>query len=1004
MNRLMKIGSLAFLFFVFIFTNPCFAGNYFQQDVSYTIHVTLDDRLHTLSGTVEIKYTNNSSVILQSLYFHLWPNAYKDENTVLAKLLYQSGDPIFLNANPEDFGFIDSLNFQVNGLKTDWKLLPDTAEVCILKLSKGLLPGEQITITTPFQVKIPSAELSRLGHHEQAYFISQWFPKPAVFDSEGWKYMPYMDKGEFYSEFGTFDVFITLPKNYIVGATGELQNGEKEIAWLDELDKKTRGITTFPDDFKFPTSDKETKTLHYRQERVHDFAWFADKRWHVLKDLATLPSGKKVTTWSYFTNAEPELWKRAPEYSRDAILYFSKWVGEYPYSSVTALDVNYIAGSGMEYPMITTIGNYGDSIELEETIVHEIGHNWFYGILGNDERRHAWMDEGMTDFLETRYIYTKYKTDSIAQEENIGRFSYWLLPKLHRTNHRLKQYSNYALLARANYDMVPDQSAEKYNPKNYRICSYSKPAMSFDHLKAFLGETLFDSCMHEYFDQWKFKHPTPAAQQKVFERVSGKNLLWFYQGLLKTNIKNDYSISSIHTLASNQYRLTIKKCGVLNLPFSIDGTTSGKSKSTIWLQPIQDTTVTITCDGCDAFQLDANQTLPELYRNNNTIRTSGIFKKCEPIRLKLGTSNDEKGQAPVYFAPVAGFNATNKFMAGIVLHNVSFFKKSFEYTLMPMYAFGTEDLNGGGELRYHFFPKGKIYLITLSSGFSSYKTSNENYPTELRFAKVDDRITFSFLPKDQSKMISNDFIVRHVYIYKKLPVQIRGNRVSLHFVELNYIRKNENPLERGNIKINTQLNKEQFRLNFETNKFITYGKAKKGFEIRFFAGYTDIKSSVSPTVDYRMRLSGRSGPQDYLFDEVFLGRAELSNDFYSRQFVVADAGFKAPTLFYRIADKWMTGLNLSTTLPGFIPFKLFFDIGTYDKAKSSYIDTKISWEAGIELPIIKDVLTVYFPLFYSKDIQYVIDQQQFSKSDLIRFDLRLNNLNPLTTLRNRYKY
>src|SRR6185295_444 len=160
-----------------------------------------------------------------------------------------------------------------------------------------------------------TAKISRLGHLGQAYMITQWYPKPAVYDKKGWNYMPYLNQGEFYSEFGSFDVRITVPKNYVVGATGDLVNGEKETEWMEQKAKETEAITTFDDDMRFPASDAETKTLEFKQSQVHDFALFCDKRFHVLKGEIETPHTKhKVTTWALFTNSEAQLWKKSISY------------------------------------------------------------------------------------------------------------------------------------------------------------------------------------------------------------------------------------------------------------------------------------------------------------------------------------------------------------------------------------------------------------------------------------------------------------------------------------------------------------------------------------------------------------------------------------------------------------------------------------------------------------------------------------------------------------------
>jgi hypothetical protein len=211
---------------------------YFQQEVNYKINVTLNDRNHELNGFESVGYINNSPDTLGFLYFHLWPNAYRDNKTDLAKELFSVNGRSKLFNDKELRGYIDSLDFEADGYRVNWNLLPGSPDICKIILNKPLKPSDTIFISTPFHVKIPKGVTSRLGHIGESYQISQWYPKPAVFDGSGWHQMSYLDQAEFYSEFGSFDVSITLPANYIVGATGNLQN-EQEKRELDILSEDT---------------------------------------------------------------------------------------------------------------------------------------------------------------------------------------------------------------------------------------------------------------------------------------------------------------------------------------------------------------------------------------------------------------------------------------------------------------------------------------------------------------------------------------------------------------------------------------------------------------------------------------------------------------------------------------------------------------------------------------------------------------------------------------------
>ena len=210
------------LFLFACLPNAVWSQAYFQQEVNYTIHVKLDDVKSEFTADEKIEYINNSPSTITFIYMHLWPNAYKDNSTPLAKQLLESGNTKLYYAKEDEHGYIDQIDFKINEQPAKWEYLKDTIDICKLYLNEPLKSGEKIIISTPFHVKIPSGEISRMGHIGQSYQITQWYPKPAVFDRKGWNYMPYLNQGEFYSEFGSFDVSITLPKNYVLGATGDL--------------------------------------------------------------------------------------------------------------------------------------------------------------------------------------------------------------------------------------------------------------------------------------------------------------------------------------------------------------------------------------------------------------------------------------------------------------------------------------------------------------------------------------------------------------------------------------------------------------------------------------------------------------------------------------------------------------------------------------------------------------------------------------------------------------
>ncbi len=416
-----KTASLCRAFFAFCFfptlllsQNAGPSKPYFQQEVNYKISVTLNDTAHLLTGHIAIEYVNHSPDTLGEIWMHLWGNAFKNRQTAFCKQKLRDGSMRFYFAEEKDLGYYKNLDFMVNGQKTTWRFDSKNPDIAVIKLPQPLQPGGRITLATPFLLKIP-ASFSRLGHVETSYQMTQWYPKPAVYDNRGWHAMPYLDIGEYYAEFGSFDVTITLPENYVVGATGILQT-PSEIDFLAKKEAESRGKLANGVDKAhdpFPASANTMKTIRYTAEKVHDFAWFADKRFFVLKDTARLASGRTVDCWAMFTASEADLWKKGAFYVRRAVEFYSEKVGEYPWPHATAVHSALSAGGGMEYPMITVIGNSGSPRDLDDVITHEVGHNWFYGILASNERDHPFLDEGINSYYEDRYMKEYYGSNEV---------------------------------------------------------------------------------------------------------------------------------------------------------------------------------------------------------------------------------------------------------------------------------------------------------------------------------------------------------------------------------------------------------------------------------------------------------------------------------------------------------------------------------------------------------------------------------------------------------------
>ncbi|MGV3613285.1 MAG: M1 family metallopeptidase [Fluviicola sp.] len=987
---------MRFLLLLTIITSASFhsfSQTYWQQKVDYTISVKLDDVKHTLSGYESFVYHNNSPQALDFIYMHLWPNAYSTGKTALGRQLYEDGDGILTFGKDSIRGGIDSLHFKVNGQDAALTFDPKNPDIAKLTLNQSLKPGESITVTTPFRVKIPSGEVSRLGHVGQSYQITQWFPKPAVYDKNGWNQIPYLTQGEFYSEYGTFDVSITLPKNYVVGATGDLQT-ESEIAFMDEkaaytkenfqtlLQKENRNN-------KFPASSSEWKTIRYKQKDVHDFAWFADKRYSVLKGEVELPHSKrKVTTWSLFTPKNAGLWKRAPEYIHDGTYYYSLWNGDYPYNQVTAVDGTISAGGGMEYPNVTVIGNSRTDIELEIVIVHEVGHNWFYGILGSNERVHGWMDEGMNTLNEMRYVYTKYpKNTNLSDQILNGKFHF----------DHLSHYDSgdfmYRLIAGMGEDQPIETHSADFTGINYAGIMYQKTGLVFNYLKEYLGDSLFDQAMQTYYNEWSFKHPQPEDLRATLERVTGRDLSWLFVDLIQTTNHIDYKVSKVKSFGGKT-TVTVKNTGQVDGPIEVSGFREGKKIQTIWVENGTGKSEVTFDSEMDAVQINASGKAPELVQTNNYWHQKGLFGKADPPRLQFLIGKNEPTKNNLFWSPVLGGNAYDKFMLGLALHNFSIPSNRFQFLVAPMYSFGAKRISGIAEMSMSFLPKKSLKLSRFGVSLRSFQndsvsTNSGYYAAVLPYwtAKIGNRI---------GGPISQNIRLQTMYrldVSRPKQRELLGGYLQYDF---NFSKEDH----RVDLQLRTDyaanpVNSDNFsRSSVSASYKYRYVKNKRDrwIELRLFAGNYwnfDMYNSGN-AVNYAFALSGASGSQDLFIEDYFFGRSAQSG-IWSQQRLDNMGGFRSTagngkSTYFGTTTTWMTAANFYMEMPiGPKIFGVYADFGMFDEAFKS--KPTQAYDLGLAIRL-GTTFGIYFPVMQSENMEKAYLTKKYAER--IRFTLKFN--------------
>jgi len=933
------------MFYCKLQTANCQSSAYWQQQVNYKIDVNLNDAEHTLDGHIKMDYFNNSSDTLFFIWIHLWPNAFKNDKTAFTDQVLENGSTAFYFSNADKRGYINRLDFKVNGITAKTEDHPQHQDIIKLALPQPIAPGSITKIETPFHVKLPH-NFSRGGHIDQAYQLTQWYPKPAVYDHKGWHPMPYLDQGEFYAEFGNYEVQITLPENYVLASTGELQDenekewlkNRKEVFWPPFRTKKLKTPVKKLADESITSSSAKTKTIHYKQDNVHDFAWFADKTYSVKTDTLLLPSGKIITVNIFYYSEHSKIWENSIAMTKRAILVKSNWLGEYPYNVVTVVDGG--NGGGMEYPTITLLESGGSEKTLDFVIHHEVGHNWFQAILATNERMHPWMDEGMNSYYDNRYFIQQYGNTNLDLVQSKNKFINKRMPS---------DFQTMALrtVTAIKKDQPIETPSEKFNILNYNVISYTKTAEWMKMLEDDLGKPLFDSCMREYYRRWHFKHPYPADLKKLMEDVSGKNMdanfaLLTRKGDIKKPVKKGLRFASFFSFKDTDKYNYIFVAPAIGYNFY---------------------------DGFMAGVLLHNYTLP---LNKFQFIVAPMYgtksKQFNGIgRLSYSWYPGNSGQKFELALAGASFSTKQSFD--------SFGVKVFErfYKVIPSLKFYFKQAPRSTkvtslDLRTYIIGEKKFdnfEYIAGSDSMATYPTAHKNtnrYLNQLTFTMANYRVLYPYNYQLQLQQGEGFYRLNITGQYFFNYAQGGGLNARVFAAKFGYI---------GN-------------KDFTTYPYQPKLLASTGEDNYTYSNYFIGRSASSSNPALPVANNGLPGQQIMVQNG---GGLKLRMDQYS--------------FLQGQSDNWVAAINVNSTLPkALFPFKLplrvFLDLGTYAEAwKKNASTDRIIYTGGLQLSLFKNVLNIYAPLVYSKIFKTTLksdpEKNKFLKK--ITFSIDIQNIN-----------
>ena len=521
---------------------------YWQQQVDYEMEIDFDAKDYQYDGSQVLEYTNNSPDTLKRVFYHMYFNAFQpgSEMDVRSRTIEDPdsrvGDRIS-KLSDEEIGFMRAKTLQQDGKKLNFKLVGTVLEV---ELNEPILPGKSSTFKMDFEGQVP-VQIRRSGRNNAEgveLSMTQWYPKMAEYDFEGWHADPYIGR-EFHGVWGNFDVKISIDKDFILGGTGYIQNpNEVGYGYEDEGEKvRRRG---------------KKLTWHFNAPNVHDFAWAADKDY--IHDKIT---GNDGTTLHFLYKDNKEIienWKNLQSKTSDILDFFNEHIGPYPYDQYSVIQGG---DGGMEYAMCTLITGEREFGSLVGVTAHEMAHSWFQHILATDEAQHEWMDEGFTSYIS-----------ALAMNEVMDQ---------NRENVFAGTYRGYTSLANSGFEQPQTTHADRYEyNRAYGVTAYSKGAIFLAQLGYLIGQENLDNTLNRYFDEWKFKHPTPNDFIRIAEKVSGAELSWYLNDWTRTTNTIDYAVKGV-SVEPGTTIVTLERVGLTPMPIEVKVDFKGGTSETYYI-------------------------------------------------------------------------------------------------------------------------------------------------------------------------------------------------------------------------------------------------------------------------------------------------------------------------------------------------------------------------------------------------------------------------------------
>ena len=963
---------------------------------SFAITARLDPATAKLDASWRLHFRNDSRRILDTLVFHIWADAFRFPNSSYGQQKLIMGETDFYFLPPDQRNGYTSLHFQRGSDSLSYRIDPAQPDVLYLALPQALRPGDTITLQATYQLALPGFQ-SRLGTDGQIWQLAHWFPKPARIERMEWFIRPYLELGEWAQDFATYDVQLTVPDSFVVVGTGQPADTPTRSHRQAALEHTRAGLAGLP------PSDTGWRTWHFRADWVPDMALALSPDYFLEAREITLRDGLTTTGQVAYTG-EHSNWTEALDYVERGTQYYDRHVGPYPWPTVSAVQGVADFEGGMEYPMLTYIQPQIPAAALDQVIAHEIGHNWFYGILSSDERTSPWLDEGLNSYYEERY------TDA------------WIDNPLDFLG---LDPVDFLLRGRAAQNRLPipvDGVQHLRSGIDYQLGSYTIPARLFKLLEHLTDTIAIDQAFQAYYQAHRFTHPQPADFQRTFSAALPIQTNWLFDQGLRLPFQRDLRVRVAKKEGrSGEQQVTIHQRGTPGLPWSLTTHSAAGQVQTTWHPGFSgtDTTLVLAHDSIHHLTVD-HALVPDLRPGNNTWWTGWPHRHREwrPGFL-AGIREPEKSRT--YLVPLLGHNAPDGTQLGLLAHNQKIYYRRTGYAVGALYGLTSQRWNATAAFHHDIYPgrKPSFFRLGLRTKTFSYQTSSTLDRT-FAYWRWHPFLEWRSSAQPENQTLHGQIGLHAWLVQREVPGFTPGG--EFRGVDRNWDRifALRSTLQRKDALypwlVHLDLEGQPYQDPFGENQFyLRLGlESRTGWtfmhrrriSIRGFLGYflantrRDAGSVSNPATrgSFALAFQGRN---DYRYEQTFGGRTE-TDGFWSHQVAIREGGFKVPlgpTFQDGQSNDQIAALNLVSDLPipgSFrIPLQVYADMGWWEDATplgSTRRESEQLWiDVGVALPIWRDRIMIYCSLWQNEHLSDLTRQRGDGLAPRIswmaRFDL-----------------